>query len=138
MILSLVGARRWALAVIALLALAGCASLSPKTPEEVVRTRAQARWNALLAGEWEKAYALMSPSYRAVVEQKRFAGQFGGTLSWVAAEVVGVACEQDRCTAQMKVKFRPIVKGKPGPALENHFDETWIREDEQWWMFQKL
>ena len=129
-------ARVWAL--LAVLAVAGCAALSPKTPEEVVRTRAQERWNALLAGEWARAYALMAPSYRAVVEEKRFAGQFGGGVSWVAAEVVSVACEKDRCTVQMKVTFRPVSGARRGSTLSSHFDETWIREEEQWWMFQKI
>jgi hypothetical protein len=117
---------------------AGCASLSPAKPEEVVRDRAQARWNALIAGEWDKAYSYMTPSYRAVVEQKRYPSRFSGSVSWLAAEVVRVDCAEQSCTVRMKVTFRPVLGGRPGSAASTGFDETWVFEDGQWWMFEKL
>ena len=41
--------------------LAGCAGLKPKTPEEVVAQRAEARWAALIKGERDpKALAEMA------------------------------------------------------------------------------
>ena len=116
---------------------AGCASVSPDQPEEVVRQRAQARWNALMEGDWAQAYRYMAPSYRALVEQKRYANQFGGGAAWMAAEPVKVACAEDRCTVEMKVTFRPVIGARTSAPATTHFDETWIREDGQWWMFQK-
>lgn len=126
----------WLMLVPALIV--GCAALSPVSPEEAVRERAQARWNALIAGEWSKAYRYMAPSYRALVEEKRYANQFGSGAAWVGAEVVKVACSDDRCAATLKVRFRPMIGGRPGEVIDTHLDETWIREDGQWWMFQKL
>jgi len=119
------------------IALAGCAALSPK-PEDAVRQRAQARWDALLAGEWGKAYRYMAPSYRALVEEKRYVNQFGGGAGWVSAEVVNVTCEEDRCTVRMQVAFRPVLGARVGNVATTSFDETWIREEGQWWMYQRL
>ena len=120
------------------LVLAGCAALSPAPPEELVRQRAQARWAALIDGDWSKAYQYMAPSYRAVVEQKRYANQFGGGATWLAAEVVNVTCAEDRCTVRMKVTYQPVIGMRGGEPSSTHFNETWIREEGQWWMFQRV
>jgi len=117
--------------------LAGCAAIAPAKPEDVVRQRAQARWNALMEGDWAQAYRYMSPSYRALVEQKRYANQFGGGAAWLAAEPVKVACAEDRCTVEMKVTIRPLLGARAGDPATTYFDETWIREEGQWWMYQR-
>ena len=130
--------RRPAWLLLATVLLAGCAALSPAKPEDLVRQRAQARWDALLAGEWGKAYRYMAPSYRALVQEKRYANQFGGGAGWVAAEVVNVNCQEDRCAVRMKITFRPIMGVRSGDTAATHFDETWIREEGEWWMYQKL
>jgi hypothetical protein len=119
--------------------LAGCAALSPAPPEVVVKQRAQERWAALIAGDWDKAYGYMAPSYRALVERKRFANQFGGGAAWEGVEVLSVTCgQEDRCTALIKISFRPILGVRRGEPMSTHFDETWIREDGHWWMYQKI
>jgi hypothetical protein len=118
--------------------LTGCAALPWAKPEDVVRQRAQARWDALMAGEWSKAYTYMAPSYRGLVDEKRYANQFGGGAAWLSAEVVKVSCTEDRCTVQMKVAFQPTLGFRAGQPATTYFDETWIREEGQWWMFQKV
>lgn len=117
---------------------AACATLGPTKPEEVVRERAQARWNALLAGEFVKAYRYMAPSYRAIVAENRYANQFGGGVAWVDAKVIRVSCTEERCTARVEITFRPIMKGRPGETVTTGYDETWIREEGEWWMYQQL
>ena len=62
--------RRTALAslvVAGALALAGCAALQPKTPEEIVTQRVEARWDALIKGDFPAAWAYTQPAYRAIV-----------------------------------------------------------------------
>lgn len=117
---------------------AGCAALAPAKPEDVVRERAQARWNALLAGEWAKAYRYMAPSYRALVAENRYVNQFGGGVAWVDAKVIRVTCDDHRCTARMEVAVRPTLRGRPGQTVTTGFDETWILEEGEWWMYQPL
>jgi hypothetical protein len=128
----------WLVLLLAVL-VASCATGSAGSPEATVRQRAQARWAALIAGEWNDAYAYMVPSYRALIPRNRFVNQFGGGGAWLDAEVVDVSCkEEDKCSVRMKVSFRPVLGGRSREPVTTHFDETWVREDGQWWMFQKI
>ncbi len=116
--------------------LAACAGLSPATPEEAVQKRAQARWNALLAGEWEKAYSFSAPSYRALVDFNRYRGRVGNAVGWTDAQVVSVACEAESCTAKIRIGFRPTLRPR-GEAMSTHVDEKWMVEDGDWWWSQR-
>jgi len=137
MIEGITGRGVWLLLLIAALA-SGCATLGTSPPEESVRQRAQARWAALIAGDWDKAYSFMAPSYRSLVEQKRFASQFGGGVVWESVEIAAVSCKDDQCTARVKIVFRPVLAARSREPASTYFDETWVREDGQWWMFQKI
>ena len=48
------------------LVFAGCASqgTAPESKQESIAQRAQSRWDALLAGDFETAYSYYSPGYR--------------------------------------------------------------------------
>lgn len=124
--------------VVGLVVACGSVPSAPRTPEEIVRQRAVQRWSALMAGQWDRAYALMAPSYRSAVDLRRFSAGFGGSVGWLGAEVAAVRCDQDRCTATMRITYQAVVGARPGQPAVTHFDETWVREDGQWWMFQPL
>ena len=47
----------------AVLWLAGCASLQPKTTEDVVRQRAEERWAALIDAQFPKAWQYTQPGF---------------------------------------------------------------------------
>jgi hypothetical protein len=118
-------------------AILGCATGAGK-PDDVVRQRADQVWKALIASDFEKSYEYMPPSYRAVTPLQRYKNGFGGAIKWVGAEVVSVKCDtEDKCIAHMKVEARTVLRGfrKDMPPLVNYFDETWVREDGQWWLF---
>lgn len=115
---------------------ASCATSAPAAPELVVRERANQRWQALLAGDFEKSYNLLAPSYRAVTPLKRYRDGIGGGAVWTGAEVVSVKCNdaQDNCTAKVKISAKPLLGTRMGPQMTTHVDETWIAQDGQWWM----
>ena len=46
--------------------LAGCAALQPQTPEQIVEQRVEARWNALMKGDFEQAWTFTQPGFRAL------------------------------------------------------------------------
>jgi hypothetical protein len=129
-----------ALAVLAgALALAGCAALGARGPEDIVRERAQARWNALLAGKFEDAYAYLSPSSRAVVSLQRFRSSFGSVVAWKSAEVHKVECKQtDRCIVSIKVRYQPMMRVGGLSTIETSVEETWLLDGGQWWLPQGL
>jgi hypothetical protein len=123
--------------VVAVAALWGCATMSGK-PDDAVRNRADQVWKALVAGDLDKSYGFMPPSYRAVTPLERYKKGFGGAVKWIGAEVAWVKCDtEDKCIAHMKVDAQPFIGGfrRQTPPLTNYFDETWVREDGQWWLF---
>jgi hypothetical protein len=122
--------------LLAVAALAGCASMA-KAPEETVRTRATDSWKARIANDLDTAYQFMPPSFRTVTPVQSYKNGFSGAVTWLSAEVVSVKCETpDKCLAYMKVEAKPLVAtARRNPPISTYFDETWIREDGQWWLF---
>ena len=123
-----------------MLTLAGCASFAPRTPEEQVKFRAQARQDALLKGERKRAYEYFAPGYRATVSAATFAGSIGNAVEMVGATVESVRCETlEKCVAQVKLEMKPLaVRGFAGTIVTTYANETWLLEAGQWWLFQTL
>lgn len=120
------------------LALAGCASLGPSTPEQAVKARSEAYWKARIAGQSDKSYALTPPSYRKAFTQEQFARQFGSGASVTGAEVTDVKCQPEKCVARVKLMAKPMIIGLKLDSIDTYLDETWVSEDGQWWRFQDL
>ena len=118
--------------------LTGCAGLlgEPMTPEQVVAKRAQARWDALVAGEWETAYSFATPAYRAVVDAQRFQRSHGGQPSWLGAKVRDVRCREDVCDATVRLKYSSPLPPR-SHAIETDYIERWILDGGNWWIYLK-
>ncbi len=133
--------RRTALAslvVAGALALAGCAALQPKTPEEIVTQRVEARWDALIKGDFPAAWAYTQPAYRAIVKQADYAKTFGAGGQWRGVQVPQVSCEAERCTVRIRLTTRVTLPPFRGQELTGALDETWVREDGNWWYYQNF
>ena len=117
---------------------AGCASMEPAKPEEIVAKRSQAFWNARAEGRVDKAYALTSPAYRKVHTLEEFQKLFGNAFTLKGAEVVNVQCEREKCTARAKIEINPAFVGLKMGSIATHLDEVWLLEDGQWWRYQDL
>lgn len=119
---------------------AGCATQPGASREEVVRVRAQARWDAARAGEFEKSYAFTTPSYRAVTDLKLFRAVTSGAQALVSAKVIGVTCETEAsCAARVRIEYHlPLGPQRlKSEVVANHFDEPWVKEDGEWWLFMR-
>lgn len=103
-----------------------------------MQQRAQARWNALLAGDWAAAYQYMTPAYRAIVPQQRYSNQFGGPASWQGATAKEAKCEETRCVVGIDVQFRLMLPGHSDRPMATHFEEIWVLEEGQWYKFDPL
>ena len=133
--------RRTALAslvVAGALALAGCAALQPKTPEEIVTQRVEARWDALIKGDFPAAWAYTQPAYRAIVKQADYAKTFGAGGQWRGVQVHQVSCEAERCTVRIRLTTRVTLPPFRGQELTGALVETWVREDGNWWYYQNF
>ena len=123
--------------VAAVLVLAACAA-TPKT--DAVVERAQARWDALIAGDLETAYTYYSPGYRSGVSLIDFGVEMRmRKVRWTSATYKRHDCESDRCEVYFDVGFR-VPRPVPGLTVYDGRDEvedTWIRSDGQWWYLPK-
>ena len=128
---------RYTATLMAAAALAGCATFAT-TPEAVVRARATAQWKARIAGDLDAIYRLTTPSYRGATSLEKYKKGFGGAVQIKSAEVAGVLCENaDKCVVNTKVEAIPLLMlGRRAlPPIVTYIDETWLREEGQWWLF---
>ncbi len=112
--------------------LAGCASLTPKTPEQVVAERSQARWSALIKRDFAAGHVYYQPAFRAAFKPDDVLAVDGPPRAH-AVRVHHVECQPERCTA--RVVFTIKVPGSRREAwdVDTVRDETWVRQDGQWW-----
>ena len=127
-------------AALTVVALAGCAGLtSSAPPEQIVRQLATQRWQALLAGDFDKAYEFATPSYRQIKSAGTYRLQKQAQLvKWISAEVVGAKCDGPKCDLFYKLEFKPLVPMKFDGNLISGNSEVWVFEGGQWWAFEDL
>lgn len=117
--------------------LVGCAATSPnnsektsvpQTPEEKVASRAQARWDALRAGEYDKAYAYITPSMRTTLPLEVFRSRISGG-SWIDVKVTKAVCEPEVCDVAVKIEYYVLPNLRDAQIVT----EKWILDDGNWW-----
>ena len=128
---------RAALAAAVVFGVAGCA-LQGKAPEQNVQERAQARWDALVKRDFDRAWTYTDPAFRARVPQADYKARFGAGGAWKEAKVTNVTCEPERCLARVRVTTQNLVPNfaQAIPLLASEFEEAWVRQDGNWWYSQ--
>jgi hypothetical protein len=129
-------------AVIALAVAAGCATmgggLTKDTPTDVkaaaVKERSSARWEALIRGDRDAAYAYLTPGTREMitVEQYRKRPQ---AINIKAAHVEKADCEAETCTVALTLTYDylPPRGTTRATGVTTYVEETWILEKGQLW-----
>jgi len=131
---------RFCVTVVAVVALAGCASAPPVPPQDTVRQLATQRWQALLAKDYKRAYEMSAPAYRKLNSAEIYTvRKMSVPVRWLSAKVLRVDCEsEERCIARVEIESRPIAPNAPKMPLVGVISETWVRDGGQWWMFETL
>ena len=111
---------------------AGCATMDTKPKEEVVKERAQARADAMVAGKFKAVYEFYSPTARKTMQYEDFV--LGTKMgNWKGATVDRVQCSsEDLCDVDLTVDFAHRLARIKGPLRQ-----TWIREGNSWWYAAK-
>ena len=131
--------RRGVVALIVSVGMMGCAGsgVGLKQPEQIepqkiVANLAVARWEALIKGDFNKAYSYLSPGTRDVMSLDSYKAKIGGGF-WQKANVDSVSCEQDQCKVWMAIEYsyRDI------KSIETRMDENWLRQDGKWWFIPR-
>jgi len=131
------------LACVIALSLTGCAPLQPEDSEQwhasqrpVLKERAEARWDALIKGDFEKAYSFTTPEYRDVVSMQQYKGKYGRVLDWQMAKVLNVSYDDPAvATVSVEVRYRVDLPGIRGEVFETQktIPEKWLYKDRKWW-----
>lgn len=99
-----------------------------KTDEEVIAELAQARWNAVIAGDLDKAYEYISPAGRSVVTLQGFKNSMKPGFH-KGARVVGVKCgSPELCDVQLEIEYE-----FQGRRSKTPLPERWVKQDGRWW-----
>ena len=131
--------RTLGLALLTTLLVSACAALPGLTPQDQVRARATQRWQALLANDYAKAYEFATPSYRALVTPDSYRSRQGAALQRTSAKVFNVDCPTtDKCTARVEVSVKPPLGSRYGADVTAPVDESWVLENGQWWLMERL
>lgn len=122
--------------------LSGCAMLQPKTDEEQVALKAQARQDALLIHDYKAAYKFFSPGYRETHTYQQYIGRKGGAVKRVSASINTVECVDNMCNVNVDLyyKYQGILgvytkdSAKPNHRVNK---EKWIKVGNKWWLYSK-
>jgi hypothetical protein len=125
-----------------ILILSACSGQTSKQgdPGKVVVERAQNRWDALLAGDYESAYDYYSPGYRSKKSLIDFAVDIRTRrVRWTSAEFLDHSCTENACTVNFRVGF---VVNKPVQGMDKWesgsvIEDKWIKTEGQWWYLPK-
>ena len=132
------GALRVAALLLASLLFASCSTIS--TSESEVPSRAQARWDALLKGDYEVAYEYLSPGYRSSVSRVDYEVDWRSRrVNYESAQYKSHECDEDACTVKIFIGFNvpQPVAGVPEFRSTRMLEETWIQSDGEWWYLPK-
>jgi hypothetical protein len=99
-----------------------------------LRTRVEARWAALIAGDFDRAYEFQTPAYRKIYTAQQFRARFGEALRWKQARVVEIELKRPEvATVAVEIEYSIFVSER-GMMEDKVVDtETWLRVDGQWW-----
>lgn len=106
------------------------------TPQEqAVLKRAQERWDALVAQDFERAWTYLDADGRKNVTQQDYAKKFGGDSAWKEAKARRVRCITGRCSAFVGLTATVLVPNFKSdfPEITSYFHEEWVLEGGQWY-----
>ena len=125
-----------ATALLAVLALAGCAGMarlsadsSPEAKREAVAARAEARWQALIKGDLDAAYQYLSPGSKATIPLDVYKATHKVGL-YRAAKVDKVNCDGAACEVTLTIRY----DAKGFKNVDTLLTEQWVIEGGQAWI----
>jgi hypothetical protein len=105
------------------------AAAAPEARREAVTKRVNARWDALIKGDLEAAYALLSPASRETLTFDQFK-QRTRKDAFREAKIDSVDCSADSCTVKLWITYdHRLMKGVQTPLVE-----TWVFDKGEPWL----
>jgi hypothetical protein len=107
--------------------------------QAALEQRVNAKWDALIRGDFAAAYAFASPAYRRSFSLDAFRRNFGDKVVWKRIEVVSVVFQgDDAATVGIKIYFvYHDPQSQKSLDMSTHVQESWILADGEWWYLVK-
>lgn len=102
-----------------------------KTPEQQVTQAANERWQALIQGDFGKAYKHYTKAYKQTTSLDHFKNRIRGVGLWTGADVTRVKCDDagKQCTASVEVTVAVKMRGLDKPTeTSTVLKEVWVNE----------
>ena len=124
-------------------ALAGCEKTEGSSVDkeaisekEKVGERALARWEALIAGDWDTAYTFETPGYRAFYTVWNMRDSYGGAVTWKGIKLLRT--EDVSSTAKVTLELTSSFEdGGLEMLIPVAISEQWLKKDGEWWFVRK-
>lgn len=106
---------------------------------ESLETRAEERWRARIAHDWDKAWEYESPAFREVFPKHLYVKKFSYTAKWelTGLEVIEYDPEAAVASVAVRVMSRPAKQTSAAAraigAMSRELHEKWILVDGEWW-----
>jgi hypothetical protein len=114
--------------------LSACAGPTKVEPVAQVRhpveLRAEARWSAMIAKDFPKAYSFLSPGSKSANTAEQFRQKFR-PINWVSARAVSSDCDAEKCRVKVALT---ITDHRLGGDATTVFEEVWLQDSGQWWL----
>lgn len=123
-----------------LAACAGTPPAPPKTPEEALRERVTAYYQALIAKDYKGAYAFFTPGYRATWSATDHYQIHPIIGAYLDAEVLAVDCVSDAAcdvTVHTRFRFNDNVAPLGGQELPMDTKHRWLKVEGDWYYLPK-
>jgi hypothetical protein len=121
--------------VLLLLMLLSACATTP-SPDEIVKEKAEARWEALLSRDYASAYSFYSPGYRSTTSVTDFEIEIRlRRVRWTTAEYLKHDCEENTCSVSFRMAYRV---GSPVPGVNawegyDKITDQWVKTGGEWW-----
>ena len=118
--------------------LLGCAGAAPKSDsassgaassENQVSARAEARWQALIAKDLDKAYEFLSQGSKSAYTLQLYKGMIR-PLDWLSGKALSASCEGEKCSVKVQITF---FHRRAGGEMGTVLTETWVKDAGNWW-----
>jgi hypothetical protein len=129
--------RQWFIITLLQMQLLGCAMVGIGGNDvEILKERAQARWEALIKKDWDAAYQYELPAYRQTHDVNQFRSKFGSKLQWKHIEAKNAVIVQENKTADVKLNLAYQILLSDGVPMDNEVEinERWVKQEGDWWI----
>ena len=128
------------LALVAVAMFSGCQTSPTRSggssDADVVKQRAEQRWNYLIEKKAEKAYEYLTPGYRKTKSLQQYVGEKTAVaLRWQGVAVSKADCKEDVCDVFVSIDYEVSLPNSGGKPISTFapMQEKWVKVGKQWY-----